>query len=600
MRGAAIVMVLVATVVLYVMASAFIVMAKYEIRQIRAHRSSQKAFYVADAGLQIGAMMRNRRPIEPCSDTAARLTGVSFPAGSSVVGRFSVECEYLDPDTLVPYPDQTNPDRIEVVRLRSKAVVTETTGGFTQDIKANHSWILRTPFAKAVWATGNLHFETSFPLGWCLATFSLWCADDLWAITGVVHAARRPVTDWAQQCPPFNWFDSCKKYWLIGWRCCLLLKGCSSGQTCCCGFSKDTGAKYWVRRKQTVGWQKCGRPSGPKGYRGDCNSDGLDNEAEGEAGGGPPSSGWYYVKQSPTEDPFPQFQAPPDPRLPGSNSKLQWMTGPDASNFLKTNGYLKDVWIDGDLDIDWAWWQVIGPDGIGIWGTVYVNGRVNYKGATFSRLKMYAYEGFTNCTPKTSQNGSADMPAGLCPGGKPPKDTPPGTLIINRGNLTIESTGTPDLGRVNIVLIEGNRLELKSFCGLRSFGIYYVGGPLVDHDGDPATPPIRLGGDIYVDANTRYGGLAEPLRLLACDWITGSSVGAEFVGQRHTELHGATIGNDVYFRGSDQWSEGDDPDSCLADKSQCPNILNIMDNPSLWLPEGFYNAVKIWNWRKEL
>lgn len=636
--GAAFIMVLSAILVMMLMASGFTLMVRYEISQIASQRHKVRSFYTTEAGLEVATQRRSFMPLEHCYDTVTEIGSFDFPAAGGLINAgdkkqgtvTGIECWYLDADTLTRQPGQdTNndgvidptfqPDDREVIELVSHGESIDPTEGFAY--KGGQSWFIRSPFSKAIWATGNLHFESNFPVGWCLVTFSLWCADDMWSITGKVFAKKRPVDDWENVCAPFNWFDKCRKYWLVGWRCCLLLKGCSEGETCCCGFSKDMGARYAVRKKTGDSFHVCGNAgspdgidSGTKAYGGDCNMSGTDDEAEGEAGGGAAGEGWYFVRQQPTEEPFPQFSPPPDPRLPGANTGLTWMTGPSASNFLKTNGYLMDVWIDGDLEINWGWFEFLGVNGVGLWGTVYVNGRVIYKGATFSRLKLYAYPGWTNCIP-------GDMPAALCPGNKPPDpdncpaapsgEKPigclPGTLIVNKGNLSIESTGTPDLGRVNIVLVEGNKLEISSFCGLRSWGVYYVGGPLVDHDSDPDTPPIRLGGDIYLRSNTRYGGLAEPLRVLACDWLPDAfDPLKEWVGQRHAEFHGAVIGNDVFFEGGDKWSSGDkiDPGATtecsagsLNTRDDCPNFLNILDNPDLVLPLGFFSSIKAWNWR---
>lgn len=326
-----------------------------------------------------------------------------------------------------------------------------------------------------------------------------------------------------------------------------------------------TGA-YDSAATTTLSWTA----NSSRGYLGDCdgNTDNDldlngDDEEQGEINnaiaGDPapspaPNKGYYYIKDP---RPFPQVVPPPDPRTPGYSGSMVYMVGGVASQFLKDNGYLEDAWIDGDLNIDWKWWQSLGNQKIGIWGLVYVRGKVNFTAATFASLIFSAYPGFSNTPPASDP------------------DRAPGTLMVQSGDLSLTSTGNPDFGRVNVVLLDGKSLTMDSCCGMNSRGIYYVGGPMVDHDKNPDTPKIRMGGDIIFSAESRYGWICNlvggvlPLCKLFSSF-TGSNWYPEIV------FEGAIVGRNIYFIGTGQ-----------------RNQVNIEGNPDLQIPESFYNSVEV-------
>lgn len=305
-------------------------------------------------------------------------------------------------------------------------------------------------------------------------------------------------------------------------------------------------------------------PEGPPGDKVDNDSDEKidedDDEEQSEINdGGTANKGYYYIYDT---RPFPQVVPPPDPRAPGYAGDMVYMEGSVATQFLKDNGYLYNVWVDGDLTIDWAWWQSLGNQKIGIWGLVFVKGKVNFTAATFASLVFSAYPGFLNDPPASDP------------------EMAPGTLMIQYGDLQLSSTGNPDFGRVNVVLLDGKSLTLESCCGMQSKGIYYVGGPVIDHDKNPDTPKIRMGGDITFNATSRFGWICNLLGgvLPVCKWFSGFTGSAWF---QEIKFEGSIIGKNIYFIGAGQKNE-----------------VNIENNPDLQIPESFYQTVSVYNFRQ--
>lgn len=306
-------------------------------------------------------------------------------------------------------------------------------------------------------------------------------------------------------------------------------------------------------------------PEGPPGNKIDDDGDGKidedDDEEQSEINDGalPANKGFYYLYDT---RPFPQVVPPPDPRTPGSAGDMVYMEGSVATQFLKDNGYLYNTWVDGDLTIDWKWWQSLGNQKVGIWGLVYVKGNVNFTAATFASLAFSAYPGFLNDPPASDP------------------EMPPGTLMVQYGDAAFSGTGNPDFGRVNIVLLDGKSLTLESCCGMQSKGIYYVGGPVIDHDKNADTPKVRMGGDIIFSATSRFGWICNLLGgvLPVCKWFSSFTGSAWF---QEIKFEGSIIGRNIYFIGAGQKNE-----------------VSIENNPDLQIPESFYNTVSVSNFRQ--
>ncbi len=312
-------------------------------------------------------------------------------------------------------------------------------------------------------------------------------------------------------------------------------------------------------------------PEGPPGDKADNDSDTLidedDDEEEREINdGGAANKGYFYIYDS---RPFPQVVPPPDPRTPGYGGSMVYMVGGTATQFLKDNGYLQDAWVDGDLTISWKWWQSLGNQTVGIWGLVYVRGKVNFEAGTFAALDFSAYPGFSNNPPASDP------------------EMAPGTLMIQSGDLTLSSTGNPDFGRVNVVLLDGKRLTLESCCGMGSKGIYYVGGPMVDHDGDADTPKVRQGGDIVFNSASRYGWICNLVAGIVplCKWFSGlvdPNGDPDFNNWLpRIKFEGSIIGKNIYFIGTGEENE-----------------ITLENNPDLQIPESFYNLVNVFNYQQ--
>jgi hypothetical protein len=218
--------------------------------------------------------------------------------------------------------------------------------------------------------------------------------------------------------------------------------------------------------------------------------------------------------------PFPQFRAPDDPRMPGYTGNLEYITAAEAEQRLKTNRFLQNVWVNGDLNLDYGWLGGLGKIEVTLVGTVFINGRVKYHSGWF----------VTELELKSGTTG-------------------PGTLIINKGDLELRATGPVKTNDVNIIMLNGDLKFSSRGNRVEGKGLYFARGDIevIDHD-------------------SFWAG-----------WWSGTSC-----------YGGSLIARNIYFKGNyaHYWNSYDP-------SNYCPK------NDNLEIPLGFYNAIRMYNWRWE-
>ena len=131
---------------------------------------------------------------------------------------------------------------------------------------------------------------------------------------------------------------------------------------------------------------------------------------------------------------------------------------------------------------------------------------------------------------------------------------------------------------------------------MRTKGIYYAGGHTVDE-----ITKKRVGGTISIK-----GAQATDVHVL-CDKIGGLVQGlVGGVAQSYTEVYGATIGKDIKFEGATKCNVITNKPftppsgsgwSCPPYGGQTYGMTG--GNENLRIPEGFWNVVRVYNWREE-
>ncbi|PIU67663.1 MAG: hypothetical protein COS84_04170, partial [Armatimonadetes bacterium CG07_land_8_20_14_0_80_40_9] len=147
--GAAFIMVLAATMVLYITAATFTVMITNQTKTIRADRNKQKAFYMAETGLNRALIKRLRYPRKPNAKLDIAATDFKDEAGN-VVGTYQVKFEGVNKDTGVIDPTDNLSD---VKKLTSTGIIKDTSGGSIVSVESVQSEYTQSPFNRDIWAT---------------------------------------------------------------------------------------------------------------------------------------------------------------------------------------------------------------------------------------------------------------------------------------------------------------------------------------------------------------------------------------------------------------------------------------------------------------
>lgn len=574
-------MVLAAMTMLYLFGATFTVMVSNSVKKSQSQRAKERAFYVAESGLMRGIIKRMKYPTIPnhCFNFFASIDLNENANGNGTWAddnnKYTVEFLGVDAETLLPVVSDTT----EIKAVRSTGEYRDTTGGRDVIIKSIQTVFVQTPFNREIHAEGGIDMESRFSTLLACVLPATWSGENNeWNIFGELYSRQRPRTDWRNQCCGILIAEPC----FFG-RC-----GCPWYRICCCppewciGWRDEMGTKYHRIDKLGNPPFTCGTSTG--GWYGDCNTNNADDEAEGEAGGGPTGSGRYFTRVN-AQVPFPQFVPPPDPRLPGSQAGLTYMSGAACSTQMEANKYLRNVWCDGNLTVNKSWLAL--DFGFGIYGTVYVDGTFTYVPDDWMGISLSALKISTDDDSPPSGT-SCRLPMA------------PGTLIVNKGNIEIQSAGTPDFGRVNIVAVNGN-ITLSSKCGMRARGFYYAGGTEVD----PVTKK-KTGGTITYSAGTWLTAVGAGL---VCDTLGGLLQDIGIPMHSHTVLYGGFAAKDIKLVSitpcnvisQRAFATAALPSTCTdggaAEIDARYGTYQQYGNTNLQVPDGFYHNTRIFNYR---
>lgn len=537
-KGSALLLVLVGMMVLYVTSAAFTVMVSNEVKMSRQARNKAKAFYISTAGIENAAAISMRWPHKNKTALEGMVNKDNCDAwfgGGTWGKRFADGCykvTFTDP----PISDAYQPDTTRKIEV--EGALLDSSAGIPVAIRARESIYIESPFQRAMWADGSLTFESRLSslcncVGWALGNLVVH-----YYVSGDVYSRRIPFVDFP-----------------VGSKCCCRI--CVPILGCYCLWEPTVGTDWNIdvtgSQNYIQGPDQFNRNRNqirPNNKGPNCTSStnyhlhtGIDHRWDADGDG---TSGLKpgvdpnkrplkredfndpddydlqksYCSFDPDFDamPFPKFVAPADPRMPGYSGNLEYITPADAEDRLKINRFLQNVWIDGDLNLDYGWLGGLGKIEITLGGTIFVNGRVKYHSGWFvTELELKSAAGVE-----------------------------PGTVIINKGDLELRATGPVKTNDVNIIMLNGDLKFSSRGNRVEGRGLYY------------STRNIEI-----LDHDTFWAG-----------WWAGTSC-----------YGGTLIARDIYFKGN--------YDHYWNDPNNCPR------NENLQLPVGFYNSVRMYNWKWE-